>query len=202
MAPVSLTMGIGAVATALARLIHPSEHIRRVYPNAPTTLRLSDLRIVCLDVKKIGKKDKEVVVFTSDEVKNENNELLELYAAKRFVKVLTEGPSGGFFNALPPKLPFDSGTESEAEELPSHIVALIKNGRNADAEDIKLIEGSVPIDDDRLPAPENIPTEDDEELSVEAVMGNKFGHSGVCNRQKEGASNMRAKLNFGNIKPT
>ena len=67
-------------------------------------------------------------------------------------------------------------------------------------DDMNELHGVIDVDDDNEPAPENIPQPGGGKQ--EGIMGNDFGHSGICPRWLEGAMNQSMKINFGNVKPT
>jgi hypothetical protein len=61
-----LKLGRDAVVSVLAKYIHPSEHIRRVHPNAVANLRIENLTVLRKDRRRINRKEQDVIVFVSE----------------------------------------------------------------------------------------------------------------------------------------
>ena len=62
-------------------------------------------------------------------------------------------------------------------------------------------DAGVWVDDDNDPVPENIPSPiiEDEEAPIPKVLGDKFGHDGICFQRTSGAQNTKAKVSGGNL---
>ena len=59
---------------------------------------------------------------------------------------------------------------------------------------IAVLEGVVDIDDDKDPAPENVPVPG--EQAVQSVLETEWGHIGLCFQQQENLSKQKARLHF------
>jgi hypothetical protein len=84
--------GVGANCTVLTKFIHPSEHIRKKHANLDKghqTLVIIASEETC----KVRRKEQKCYTFRSDDYPN-----TILYAVKRYVNVVTEGPPETFFN--------------------------------------------------------------------------------------------------------
>ena len=144
-----------------------------------------------MEVKKISQKDQEAIVFTQSEYKEEKGLLVELYAFKRYCKILQEGPPDQFFIADSNEDVENVNREAEGEaELPE----IVRNNTNSGATALNEIisqmrsEGFF-IDDDNLPVEENIHDAITESSSVNErhidsndVM-QEWKHDGLCLRK-------------------
>ena len=90
-------MGVGALISVLANRVHPSKYIREKHRNIRNGMRIIDCHVIRCEVKKISRRDQEAIVFTHDDYKMDNGLLVELYACKRYCKILQEGPPDQFF---------------------------------------------------------------------------------------------------------
>ena len=54
-------------------------------------MHIIECHVIQCEVKKISQKAQEAIVFTHSGYKQENGQLVELYACKRYYKVLQEG---------------------------------------------------------------------------------------------------------------
>ena len=82
---------------------------------------------------------------------------MELYCAKRYVKVIEEGPSNLFFDIAPP-LPATPQGEVTTEDDNNTDFDFRQTGDAADDIRTVLAQG-LAVDGDNAPAPENMPTE-------------------------------------------
>ena len=87
MAPSMCDHGVGAVVSALIRFIHPSEHIRRMFPNPVAGQRLSDCQTVWQEMKKVSRKDQLIIVVDHEDFKTEEGNFINLYTVKCYWKV-------------------------------------------------------------------------------------------------------------------
>ena len=101
MAPSSCEYGVGAIVSALIRFIHPSEHIRRKFPNPVAGQQLSDCQTVRQEMKKVSRKDQLVIVVHHEDFKTEEGDFIDLYAAKRYWKVHKGGDADLRFDLAP-----------------------------------------------------------------------------------------------------
>lgn len=192
-----LTMGEGAVVSVLAKFIHPSEHIRRVLPNVAKNHRVNNLVVKGVGKKVIRRKEQEVVIFVSDEFKTDDGTIPEMYAVQRYCQIVREGPADKYFS---PGATEHLVQRGEVQiELPEEVQQATQQ-QILNADDISRIRGMVTIDDDNMPAPENIP---DETIQSTGVLSNEWGHSGICYRRMDGVMNQKARLHFtSSVQPT
>ena len=101
MAPSTCDHGVGAIVSALIRFIHPSEHIRRKFPNPVAGQRLSDCQTVRQEMKKVSRKDQLVIVVHHEDFKTEEGDFIDLYTAKRYWKVHKGGDADLRFDVAP-----------------------------------------------------------------------------------------------------
>ena len=91
------TLGIDAKCSVLLSVLRPCASIDQRFPNKVAGQRLCDLIAVRMgEVMRNGNK------FLACFFKSESFMDVELYTAKRYVKVIEEGPSDLFFNVAPP----------------------------------------------------------------------------------------------------
>ena len=166
-------MGKDAIVSVLAKFVHPSEHIRRVHPNATATLRIENLRVVRLDRKKVRRKDQAVVVFVSDAYAVESGDVPELYAIPRYCNIVTEGPREDFFVQADPEENPGPTDEETPTEIPAE--AVHSSRRSVTDDDVAQLRGAVEIDDDNEPVPENVP--DNSTAPTTSILAPQFGHS-------------------------
>jgi hypothetical protein len=194
-------LGKDALCSALARFLHPSVLVRQRYPNMNKTKRITALRALRLEQKTVQGHDKECVVMTSNEFTDNHGQYLEIYCVRRYCTVDVEGPPTFYFDSgTVPVTPTQETNEEEevvAEVLPEEDIEttmLISRTTTIrpDAEDIAEIQGTVEIDDDNAPAPENLPTAPDNNL----VTWGTWTHNNICNRRLAGASETRPTINF------
>lgn len=173
------TLGIGAIASCYARLVHPSKHVRDRYPNMHKMKRLEGLTVVRWEKMKIQRKDQECIVFTSDEFVAEDGSRIELYACKRYLKVEAEGLREDFFIGDGHQNDVQEEEAVEEVPLPVEIVERLHRERVDFPEDISALRGTVEMDHDNDPAPENIPTPIGDGNDCNYL---PWGHSGTCSR--------------------
>jgi hypothetical protein len=174
-------MGKDALVSIQLKYLHPSEHIRRVFPNPQNRQRLEGCKVVELANRRINGKVQPAVVVVHDSIPG-----VQLYAVVRWFKVDQQGPPEGFFvSGSPPVV-----EEGELAEVPEEINCLNEAGiAPADIEDIRA---NFSIDDDNEPAPENVP--DPFDFSSDNVF-TEWHHDGTCYRRKSGAVSINAHLN-------
>ena len=69
-------MGADALIGVIARFIHPSIHIRNKFPNAITSFRLNDLKVIREETKVLNNKQQECYIFVHpDMVDDDGNRL-------------------------------------------------------------------------------------------------------------------------------
>ena len=184
--------GVGAMVSALICFIHPSEHIRRMFPNPFAGQRLSDCKTVRQEMKKVSRKDQRVIVVHHEDFKMEEGNFIDLYAVKHYWKVNKGGDEALWFDVAPTNV----GGEQGDEMLP--LPAAVDNYINGERVNIiEALQEVVEIDDDNEPAPENVPRNSDNNTGVFG----EWGHTGFCHRRIQNMPNNPAKLIFG-INPT
>ena len=194
-------MGADALIGVIARFIHPSIHIRNKFPNAITSFRLNDLKVIREETKVVNNKQQECYIFVHPDMVDDDGNKVELYATKRYCKIISEGPPEKFFGT--DELVLDEeGSREEDEDvdrsMPEMVPAILGRG-NILHEDVSTLRGEVEIDDDNDPAPENVPVLQ-EANSAPSVFDDDFGSTGICNRRMTGVMNVDATLkNSGNM---
>jgi hypothetical protein len=141
--------GVGANCTILSKFIHPSEHVRTKHANLDKRHKTSVI-IVGEETKKVRRNDQKCYTFRSDEYPN-----IILYAVKRYLNVVTEGPPQSFFDQ-------STGNDATIAEAADEAAPSMPPRTNDHNEDIQAFTalGAI-VDDDNLPAPENIPLPDE-----------------------------------------
>ena len=86
--------GVGAVASAMSKFVHPSRSIFHKYPNRPKKHKLQGVILVEVDAKVVRRGANEILffVFTHFDFTDE-----KLYAAKRYINVTQEGEDDSLF---------------------------------------------------------------------------------------------------------
>ena len=150
------TMDRDAIVSVLAKFVHPSEHIRKAYPNADTQLRLDDLLVLQMESKKVSRRKQLFIFFVSQLIKDNSGNNIELYNVKRYARVECEGLSKFFFDSLNEEVVEES---AKNEELPSEILTIENRGTVLN-DDVSMLCGtSIPVDNNNQPVEENIPRE-------------------------------------------
>ena len=144
--------GVGAVVSALIRFIHPSEHIRRMFPSPVAGQQLSDCQTVWQEMKEVSQKEQLVIVVHHDDFKTEEGDFIDLYAVKRYWKIHKGGDEDLRFDVEPTN---DGGAQGyEMLPLPAAVDDYI-NGERVNV--VEALQDVVEINDDNEPAPENVP---------------------------------------------
>ena len=175
------TLGHGAIVSILIKYLHPSLHIRNKYINPQHNQRLEGCTALRLEERGISGRLQECVIVTHPDFLAEDG-LIELYAARRWVKVEREGPEEGFF---------DVQVGPQVAEDPRPPLPLAVNTQNLDQSVIAELSVTVDIDDDNEPAPENLPTPSD---NINASIFEEWGHNGVCYRRITGSFQQNPRL--------
>ena len=126
--------------------------------------------------------------------------LIELHIVKRWANVIEEGPEDLFFTAAEST---EDGSDSNelAEsmnddepngvEVPHIVLQNKSNFTNID--EIRLaVNGTIDIDDDNEPVPDNVPNSNDHEN--ECWYSESWGHKCVCYRSLSGVMDRPARL--------
>jgi hypothetical protein len=138
--------GVGAMGTILTKFIHPSENVRAKHLNLDKRGHSTIILLVGKESKKVNRKDQECYIFRSDDYPN-----VLLHAVKRYVKVTHEGPPEEFFD-------MDDNGPNKPEATVGEERAMPPRTHVLDEELQNFVALGANIDDDNLPAPENVPT--------------------------------------------
>lgn len=190
-------LGKDAYCSCLGRFLHPSLHVRDKFPNMNKTKRFTSLRALRLEQRKVRNEDVECVIMTSNEFLDDVGEFIEMYCAKRYVMVNVEGPSLYYFA---PNVRINNNITANDDDIEvpvdDQIIEFLNRTStfHADEEDVQQLQGTVEIDDDNLPAPENIPTPLVNDNAC--IYDTNWGHSGICSRKMNGATDTKPTLNF------
>ena len=111
-----------------------------------------------------------VIIFIHDDFK-EDETMMELYAVEHFVKVEQEGPSDFFFEAVGVGDDANTVGDPTAQEILPDVVQENQNQLCPEVDHDEVHGAGLEVDDDNLPAPENIPTPYEEVQSVTGDWG-------------------------------
>ena len=117
MAPWRKNHGKGSQVSCLIKSLHPLELIRKAFPNPMNQQQLENCITLLQDVKKIKQKEQLSLIMTHNDFKDDDGEMLELYAVKKYFKVKMEGDPDNFFDEVAK----DDNKEPEEEVLPQVI---------------------------------------------------------------------------------
>ena len=183
--PKPLRWGKDAVALILMKFIHPSTLVGARFPNAQSTTRLDDCRLVRLQEKIINRKPQIAVVFRHVEFRE------EMYVAQRYATVTAEGPEHLLFER-PNERPSNDNHEAVKEgngdgqedvEIPAVVLQ-----PNFQVDDPNLLHavltGIIEINDDNKPVPENIPLSEGQRDNTRCWYNKEWGHDGLCSHQE------------------
>jgi len=164
-----LTMGKEAIVSCQINKLHPSELIRKHFPNPEKGQRLENCRVRRREIKKINRKDQMAIVIIHNSFMDKSSHQ-ELYAVERWFRITQQGPSDYFFHVA--ELPEDNTYTEEGQKqvLPAAII----EGHNIN---IQNLHGDFDFDDDNDPAPENVPTN----TQPSHIFKDTWGHNGTCN---------------------
>ena len=177
-----------AEVSCLIKFLHPSELIRKAYPNPLNQQWLENCITLRQDVKKIKQKEQLSLVVTHHDFKYDDGELLELYAVKRHFKVENEGDPDYFFDGVAK----DDNEQTKEEVLPQVIDDELMGVNDGGPQNLAAaLNGVVDSDDDNEPAPENVPTPG---VSTTTVPSPECGHEGICYQCQPSNPNSKAKL--------
>ena len=198
MAPPKMTMGKGAVVSVLSSKLHPSEHIRRMFPNMEKNHRVENLVVLQQKVKKINRRDQLALVMTHNDFKLDGK-FIELHASRKFCVLKKEGDKDYFFDDVPVGQNLEP---NPLEDNPREIQDVIECSHLGplDQDDVDVARNFIEIDDDNNPAPENVPQAG--ETLPENIFG-EWGHQGMCFRHMTGTQNRNPTISFlQNVRPT
>ena len=200
--------GVGAKCSVIIRFVHPSREVSKVIQNSSANERLNDLLLIKEDRRNVNHRESTCYVF-----RHEKFESIELYAAKRLVKIEVEGPEDGFFGKVHDSSTTISNVNTTAT---SNLNGGVSNGTNIGEgeiidpvvfntrnckEDIAMVRSlGMTVDDDNDPAPENIPdltsiTERQISSVEDLYPGQSWGWNGFDERKKENFVKTEPKIN-------
>ena len=191
-----LTMGREVVVSCLISRIHPSALMGARYLNTEPQMRLSNAVVCQKQVKNISQRDQMVIIFVHDDFK-EDEMMMELYAVEHFVKVEHEGPSDFFFEAVGVGDVANTVGDPTAQEILPDVVQENHNQLCPEVDHDEVCGVGVEVDDDNLPAPENIPTPNEE---VQSVTGD-WGFIRQCYHRAAGLTEFQPKRALSNSNP-
>jgi hypothetical protein len=164
--------GVGANCTILSKFIHPSEHVRTKHANLHKGHKTSVI-ILGKETAKVQREDQKCCTFRSEDYPN-----IVLHAVKRCLNVVTEEPPQSFFDQF-------TGNDATFAEAADEVAPNMPPQMNDHSEDIQAFTtlGAI-VDDDNLPAPENIPPPNEPLVqsgsSNEVFPADGWGFQGTC----------------------
>eukprot|EP00559_Dactyliosolen_fragilissimus_P002711 CAMPEP_0184872744 /NCGR_PEP_ID=MMETSP0580-20130426/41459_1 /TAXON_ID=1118495 /ORGANISM="Dactyliosolen fragilissimus" /LENGTH=665 /DNA_ID=CAMNT_0027375583 /DNA_START=1012 /DNA_END=3007 /DNA_ORIENTATION=+ len=180
--------GSGAICSVLLKYIHPAKYISEKFKNYSSDERLENCIECGQEIRNVKKKNHVVILFRHDDHDGQ-----DLYAVKRWVKVVTEGAAEHIFRDEEEENPTtDNPNEKEAEGAVIDDNVFRAGGH---AEDIALVRAQgLDVDDDNLPAPENIPIATTSNTTDDSHQEIGWGWSGIDHRKQLNISEVRANI--------
>ena len=115
----------------------------------------------------------------ADFVKADGDPIL-LHGVKKHFKIDMEGDPDLFFDAVATSEGTEVATASVVP-LPQAIDEEVSGWNDGGANDLlNALNGVVDIDDDNEPAPENIPSPQDDASQRNSILSGDWGHDGIC----------------------
>ena len=105
-------MGLGAKVSVLMKYLHPSEHIRKRFPNAESNHRLIGCIVKGKDEKTVNRRKQKVILIEHDDFKKDGEPIL-LYGTYRWFTITEEGPREGFFETVTEEVAIDDPVSEE-----------------------------------------------------------------------------------------
>ncbi len=131
------------------------------------------------------------IVVHHDRFKNDDA-FVDLYCAEKWAKVVQEGPPEHFFDLQEQQREEAPVVHEEGEEeMPAVILQAAARGEQLSREALNDIAAVVDVDDDEMPAPENVPNSN---TNTGLVAYQDWGHSGVCYRRMLHAQQGKASI--------
>ena len=210
---------VTAKATVLVLCLHPNDKVMKAYPNHTKDERTLEIVVSVRDIL-ICCKQKSVVVF--NHLPHGDVEVgFECWAIQCFIQVTTEGNKEDFLDQEVPvgvaaqeQQQPNTGNENTAnnnnndeeqgltEELHRIVNATATAGVGVQGDDLAMVHNlmvGAMIDDDNAPAPENIPTANE---NTDESFG-QWEHSGSCSRVWAGGHCLKARISYPpNMKPS
>ena len=178
-----LRHGIGANISVYKKFLHPRAAVCDKYPNASKNDVLDDLIAIGQEEKLVSKRMQGCILMRH--VDFDDGQIL--HAVTRYCKVMQEGPRESLFDT-PPQEDVEGGEDvaveveaPEAREIPRFLNEDISNFR---------AQGFA-VDDDNEPAPENVPSPNDE---VNEGMYRPWGSEPLDLRRASGVRDIQPTL--------
>ena len=218
MAPTVATkkrLGVGAKATVLVSCLHPKDKVTQAYPNSTKDERSVEIVVLDRGSRPIRHESKLVVVFNHPP-HGDLQEGFECWTIQRLVKVVSEGNEEDLFDvpvvataqeqAQQPSNENTAGNnntnnnnDDEQQDMPDELHRIVDattmSGTTVQGDDLaivsNLVDGNM-IDDDNAPAPENIPTPNE---NIYGIFG-EWEHSGSCFRAMAGGRHLKANISY------
>jgi hypothetical protein len=185
-------IGKGAVVSSLARMLHPSKAIIDRFINMNAKKRLDNMIVINQRNKTINKTITECIVVQSNDVMEVDQHIVP-YAAKRYFKVVVEGPKENFFFSEA-EVVEEEDIEEEAV-LPEDVCEMVCL-QTFDTEDLHLLQSLVEFDNNNNPAPKNVHDAVNNDVGVAVYEPSWQNHDGQCQRVMSGASKLKPQLLF------
>ena len=218
MAPTATTkkrLGVGAKATVLVSCLHPKDKVTQAYPNSTKDERSVEIVVLDRGSRPIRRESKLVVVFNHPP-HGDLQEGFECWTIQRFVKVVSEGNEEDLFDVpvvataqeqaqqrnnenTDGNNNTNNNNNEEQQDMPDELHRIVDatttSGTIVQGDDLaivaNLVDGDM-IDDDNSPAPENIPTPNE---NTDGIFG-EWGHSGSCFRAMAGGRRLKARISY------
>ena len=180
-------LGIGATCSVIKRFLHPSRTIQEKYQNITTYDRLEGLIALRKEEKTIRNRACVSIVF-----RHADFEGIELYCAERYAIVTEEGSPADFFEGNDAAAAGDDAGQAagEAEDELRGIPMVTDDVQENIA---RLCAKGYGVDDDKEPAPENIPNNNIRNNST-TTSYQEWGSQTTCNRRSQGHRFENARL--------
>ena len=180
-------LGVGAVCRCPVKYLHPQKDVQEKVIKATRQTKVSGLIVLRQEIKRVNRRQQMCVVFRHNDWPDQ-----ELYTVKRWAKsgVVEEGDPEKLFDspAAPTLAPNENVpplNSNENEERGDAIPAAVFNlgqGTAPSNEDIAYVRGlGFDVDDDNMPAPENIP---EPNVPRPTDYGQTWGWDGIDHRKK------------------
>ena len=166
-----LRPGVGAQITILKSRVFPKSIVRNKYGQYDKNERLEGCILLKEGTKRTGKTMKEVYFLRHEDIEN-----IELFACRRYCKITQEGAEADLFNAVTS----DALVEQETQVC----IPAVSGDISEDVE--RFLALGLMVDDDNMPAPENIPT--NENTQNGEVQYNAWDSLVGCNRLMQGGN--------------
>ena len=184
--------GVGAKYSVLLKYLHPAKYFSEKFVNYSKKERLEECVAFRQEVRTVNRKEQVVILLRHDDHAEQ-----DIYACRRWVKVVEEGAVEHMFDGEDLQVPAaEVVNENEVEGEAIHESVFQSGGH---AEDIALVRAQgLDIDDDNMPAPENIPVEVVPNDTLRIVdpehTEEGWGWSGIDHRKQLNISNVRAAI--------